>query len=138
FISHLKRIYDEWRFLVHQFVGPNKGYLENLDEKGYQELLKKMENDTRFSYEFKRYKPARDKIVNFLLQVTAMPDRYCVGKTASNGIKAMELSTAIQHAALGREGAIRCSDSEVINILKENGIDLIQELGNSFETYRFS
>lgn len=139
YMLHLKRIYDEWRFHLSRFLGPNKGYLETMDTKAYEAVLEKMKNSPVYGDEFARYKPARDKIVNFLIQVAFMPNRYCLGTTPSNALKAIELSKAIEQVGFfGHEGAIRCQDKEVMDVLRANGIELLAEFGFSLNNIHFS
>ncbi|MBL7716243.1 MAG: zinc-dependent metalloprotease [Bdellovibrionales bacterium] len=73
----LKRIYEEWRFILADYLQRQGKYLENYDSTSYEELLKKMEADKDFGEKFKLYRPAAVKAYEYFRNTAFTDNHMC-------------------------------------------------------------
>ncbi len=135
----LKRFYDQWRFHVAEFTGQKDQYLERFTPKTYAELLEKMKTST-LAEQYRVYKPVRDKIAQFFLQVAYMPNRYCVGQNSRGEITAIEFSKLQGELALLQRDSFAdaCTSPGIQQLLGKRGVKHLTEVGHSISPIRYS
>lgn len=128
--SKLGTIYDQWRVYLTDFIGIDKQNLEVFDDQSYQNALDAMSKDPRFKQVYAEYKPAADRIFQFLLDITFMPSKYCLTQLAGGQYQITELErlTFEIHNRTGIK-TISCQDKEVLNQLNSEGKKLMIEVG---------
>ncbi|MCB0407192.1 MAG: zinc-dependent metalloprotease [Bdellovibrionales bacterium] len=137
----LKRLYDEWRFHLSDFMADGNLYLSQVDESKYQSILADMEKSKQYGPIYKTWKPTRDIVMQFLADVTTLPNHYCIGLTADNKILPVELDELIDRIKrYDASEVVRSCDDQVVRetFKKDYGAEYIVELGFSPEDRHFS
>lgn len=73
----LKRIYEEWRFILSDYMQRQGKYLESYDSTSYAALLKQMENDKDFGPKYKLYRPAAVKAYEYFRNTAFTDNHMC-------------------------------------------------------------
>lgn len=140
----LKRYYDQWRIHLAEFMGVGREYLDQFEMSreglaNYQRTLQTMAAHPVYGKYYDQYYKVSRKIFNFLLQVSFLPNRYCVAQKADNSLFAIELSRARYLAyRTGVQNVQSCSDPAVKEQLRQQGLNLIGEVGHDLQTVRHS
>jgi hypothetical protein len=136
----MKQIYDEFRFKLREYVGSKSQYLENLSEEDYQKLLERMSKDSRFAKEYALWRPAAEKVMNFMNELVHLPNRYCVVEQAKTGlIEAFELRRIREELYRAEYLSPKtCREDSVLTYFKKQGFSLIDEVGFFLEDTRYS
>lgn len=135
----LKRYYDQWRFHVAEFVGQNDQYLERFDEKSYEEVLKKM-SESSLKMEYNLYRPVRDKIKDFFIALSNLPNRYCISLTKTGRVSAIEFSKLHVELALIKQDAFAedCENPDIQKLLAKRNLKYVTEIGHNLDTTYYS
>lgn len=139
FFLPLTRFYEEWRTGIARFVGEDNQYLENYTAAEYQAVIAKMAADPQYTNFVKQYEPVSKAIFNFFIQVATMENRYCVlAKADGSGIVLNELEKIRQQTFFNKGQSIRsCAQAAEAGYWKEQGMNLMTEVGHSLNSFRF-
>lgn len=143
-LSRLKRMYDEWRFRLSDYLGsrniPGNEYLERFSAEEYAELIATLEADENFPG--REYLRVRKKIFDFITEVAFFPNKYCLVQTGVEGVplKALEfekLRDELKDKVPADTKVVSCSDpliagtedGKIEGILGQKGFSLVSEVG---------
>ena len=77
----LKKIYDQWRFHLREFVGEKDQYLEDLSKEEFEQVLEKMKSSDRYGRFYKDYYQATQVIYDFFKRIVFTPARVCAAES---------------------------------------------------------
>lgn len=140
----LKKMYDEWRFRLNDYLGIGNEYLEAYDADKLDKLIKQKtakcdvngdpnSNDCQFM----NYQKAADRIFNFGMQMATLPPKYCLG--SRNGkMAAVEFADVRRIVTTVNKFVPKdCLDAEVKKYVeKQYGFIPVQESGYELEDVR--
>jgi hypothetical protein len=130
----LKTYYDHWRLLVAQEVGDRKQYLQGVSEDEYAQIVQRMLNSPRKA-EVEDFLKARNVIVQSLIDLVFLPNRYCVALNETGDKSFLELSLIRKElqrlSVYGRVDS--CRHPAVIHHLTEQKLKLTDEVGFDLE-----
>lgn len=143
----LKQIYDDWRYKLSDQLGVGYEYLENIDAKRIDDLVKTMnakcdriEDEGSEPCQFVDLKRAADQIFEFALRIATLPPRLCIGERA-NGQIAMTEFADVRKVIMAQEKKVPqgCLDGEVSSYIEKTfGFKPTDESGYELEDVRFS
>lgn len=138
----LKRFYDEWRFVVRDFVESKNEYLDSMSADSYKATLATMAANPEFKERLKLWRPAAVKAFQFLASTAQLPNRYCVLETGEGSEKVnsvVELSQ-VRETVYKRQGISvkHCRDDAARAELERDGVKLVDELGFFIDNTRYS
>ena len=144
----LKRMYDEWRYRVSDYLGRQNGYLNGHTPQGYLQILQSMANSPTHSEAVRLYRPAADAVFEFFLNLALDHDLYCeFDRTLPNGAgnKVLVELTRIHRDAYDRSNGkiyiTSCSDPRALEYAQERnpGVPLkyVAEFGTPVEDLRY-
>lgn len=135
--SRLKRFYDEWRFVLADYMGRKDNYLASYDGEDFQKLLQSMATDSQFQERYRSLRPAADKAFQFLFSLAKASPLFCV-TVSPKGTGAIEFETLRRNLYTSKGISISsCQDPEVASVLKAP-LDSISSVGYPLEDTRFS
>ncbi len=127
YLLPLKVIYDQWRLELAKYRGKNLGYLDDLSPEAYRTLLANMAKDKKEVYDL--YRPAAEKIYEFIKTLIFLPNRYCVVKNGSE-LNVLELSNIRNEVFdITHSSVFSCKDAHVQSYLKSLKFELMSETG---------
>ncbi len=139
----MKRIYDEWRFKLVDYLGQGNEYLDNYDAKSYAKKLAEMKADKDFGGVYDLYKPAADKVFQHAMMIASLPTRYCIGQR--NGILAStefsEVRKAVYNSTKFSDPKVvkSCMEKEALDfVVKKMGFTPTIESGFELEDVRYN
>lgn len=138
----LKRFYDEWRFVVRDFVESKNEYLDSMTGDSYKATLMSMASNPDFASKLKLWRPAAIKAFQFLATTAQLPNRYCVlesGAGAEKTASVIELSQ-VREIVYKRSGqSVRhCRDEVARAEIEKDGARLVDEVGFFIDNTRYS
>ncbi len=132
-LDNLKKMYDEWRFHLADYLGSkdsvSSAYLERFSPEEYSELVTELSNDPNFKGA--EYLKVRRKIFDFLMEVTFFPNKYCLAN-GEFGLKALEfekLRDELKNQVPVGTKVTQCSDDYIQEIIAKKGFAYISEVG---------
>lgn len=131
YFKPMRFIYFKWRDYVNQYVGEDKKYLSSFDESQYKQILENMSKDKRFAKAYAEYKPAADKIFDFMLKLMSVQPKFCMARDSSQNIKYLDLSNL--RIEIYRDTGVTinsCFDAEALKLMKAQ--NLTMEFGGGF------
>lgn len=138
----LKRFYDEWRFVLRDYVDSKNEYLESYSQEQYGATLKAMSTDANFSGQMMKWRPAAVKAFQFLVSMAQLPNRYCVTESVSGADKKtslIELSQVRETVYKATRISVKhCADEAAKSSLEVDGAKLIDEVGFFIDNTRYS
>ncbi|MBT3984282.1 MAG: hypothetical protein HOE90_23200 [Bacteriovoracaceae bacterium] len=82
----MRRVYDIYRHKLNELTGlENDKYLVKYDEEKFEELLQRMKTDPRYKDFYDSYRPAVERIFEFLVSQAFQPDKYCIFNNGEKG-----------------------------------------------------
>ena len=137
-LGKLKRIYDEWRVELRNYLGRTDStgntYLQRYSLAEYTELIDELKSNENFSGA--QYLEVRDQIFDFFMEIAFFPNHYCFVVTPI-GPKAMEFSRLKEEARnlLPPEGAraANCEDEYIQQVIASKGFNYLFEAGISVD-----
>lgn len=139
----MKRIYDEWRYKLADFMRRRGKYLSGMSAKDYADVLVKMQNDPVHGEQYRQYREAAEIIYTFLRDTAFSPNHYCVvqkGETKSL-VEFDRLRVAIYEDSLGKSVVTNCQEASDAGAIKlVMGADYAyadKEIGREVTTYQY-
>lgn len=144
----MKRLYDEWRYKLSDFLGRQNGYLTGHTPQSYARILDLMAKSPTHAQAMKDFKPAADAVFNFFLELATEHDLYCeFDRTLASGAenKLLVELTRIHRDAFDRSNGqifiTSCADPRALAYAQERnpGLPLkyVGEYGTAVDDLRF-
>lgn len=116
YFPRLKKIYDEWRYMLKDLNGRENSYLPDTIA-GYNAMIETIEARDDYEEKFKAYHLASEEIFNFFLDFTLKPARYCIFRNNSTRLAEIEDFEKLRNGFHGRYGrtVTSCNDQELID-----------------------
>lgn len=129
----LQRIYQEYRLLLEEKVGLTNGYLEQLDEAKYNQLMADITKDKNST--LAAYKRASDNIFMFLSTMAFGHNAYCIGKAAGKAPVVLELSRLRQQAYTESKARVESCQDPIVKIML--GTEKVEQVGTEIKDSHF-
>lgn len=129
----LKKIHDQWRYHLAEFVTKRNQYLESFSEETFNQVINAMKADTGIHGEnYRKYYEANVLAFNFLKNLLKTPARYCMVSQEENSVAFDLVDFERLKDDLFKENHVTvrdCSDPLVVAQLKANGLTFIKTVG---------
>ncbi|MBT3983323.1 MAG: hypothetical protein HOE90_18360 [Bacteriovoracaceae bacterium] len=125
----MKSIYDDWRNKLYEFMGKEDKYLVGMSTEDFQATLDKMKADEKYGPIYENYRPAVEKIFDFLTNLVKTPDQFCL-VSGGSGNEFIRFSK-VRARVLAEKGQsiVKCDHELAQSYFAENQMVLLDELG---------
>ncbi|GAB4010545.1 MAG: hypothetical protein Fur0010_03420 [Bdellovibrio sp.] len=129
----LKKIHDQWRYHLAEFVTKRNQYLESYDENTFVQVLEAMKNDQGIHGEnYRMYYEANVLAFNFLKNLLMTPARYCMVTSNANSVEIDLIDFEKIKDEFFKESHVTvkdCSDPLVVAKFESNGLNFVKTVG---------